>query len=249
MKAEIVDNLHRLNQEFYQSFSHSFSLTRQRVQPGVKKIIDRFQNGEKWLDIGCGNGNLLVELLNSGWRGNYLGIDFSEELVQIAREKASLIDSHDQMELDFQTRDIFHTDWIGNLPDETWNGIVMFAVLHHIPGILKRNEILQSIRRILPAGSKLFLSVWQIQNSPRLLQRIQPWAAIGLEDSQVETGDVLMDWRAQNPNRDGKPGYRYVHLFTENELEQLAKETGFRVMDRYYSDGKEGNLALYEEWL
>jgi hypothetical protein len=125
----------------------------------------------------------------------------------------------------------------------------MFAVLHHIPGILKRNEILQSIRRILPAGSKLFLSVWQIQNSPRLLQRIQPWAAIGLEDSQVETGDVLMDWRAQNPNRDGKPGYRYVHLFTENELEQLAKETGFRVMDRYYSDGKEGNLALYEEWL
>lgn len=249
MKAEIVDLLHRVNQEFYQSFSHSFSLTRQRVQPGVKRIIDRFKNGEKWLDIGCGNGNLAVGLLKSGWGGTYLGIDFCEELVQIAREKTSPLNSNSLIELEFLTRDIFDSDWIKNLPDENWNGIAMFAVLHHIPGIRKRNEILQSIRRILPAESTLFLSVWQIQNSPRLLKRIQPWSKIGLDESQVESGDVLMDWRAQNADGNEKPGYRYVHLFTEIELNQLANKTGFRVMDRFYSDGNEGNLALYEEWM
>lgn len=249
MKAEIVDLLHRLNQEFYQSFSHSFSLTRQRVQPGVRRNIDRFENGEKWLDIGCGNGNLAVELQNSGWRGSYLGIDFSEELVQIAREKSSLLNSKNQMETEFLTIDIFHPNWIKNLPEAAWDGIVMFAVLHHIPGCLKRNEILQSIRRILPSGRPLFLSVWQIQNSPRLLERIQPWEVISLEESQVERGDVLMGWRAQNLDVDEKPGFRYVHLFTENELDQLAKESGFRVMEKFYSDGKEGNLALYEEWM
>ena len=248
MKVEIVDNLHHLNQEFYQSFSHSFSLTRQRVQPGVRRIINRFNNGEKWLDVGCGNGNLAVELLKSGWEGSYLGIDFSEELVKIAREKAIFLNLNSHMELEFSTVDIFHHDWIKNLPDLTWDGITMLAVLHHIPGFQERREILQSIRNILPAGSRLFLSVWQLQNSPRLLKRVQPWSKIGLDESEVEAGDVLMDWRSQNTYRDEKPGYRYVHLFTEKELDQLAKETGFQVMDRFYSDGKEGNLALYEEW-
>lgn len=248
MKAEIVDLLHRLNKEFYQSFSHSFSLTRQRVQPGVRKIINRFRNGEKWLDIGCGNGNLAVELLKSGWEGSYLGIDFSEELVKIAREKATFLNLNGQMELEFLTVDIFHPHWIKNLPDLPSDGIVMLAVLHHIPGYQQRREILQSIRGILPAGSPLFLSVWQLQNSPRLLQRIQSWSELGLDESQVEAGDVLMDWRAQNPDGDEKPGYRYVHLFTEKELDQLAEDSGFQVMDRYYSDGREGNLALYEEW-
>jgi hypothetical protein len=124
----------------------------------------------------------------------------------------------------------------------------MFAVLHHIPGSDTRRRILQSIHKILPKESSFFLSVWQIQNSPRLLQRIHPWTEIGMDESQVEPGDVLMDWRAQNPGGDEKPGYRYVHMFTEQELERLAGESGFRVMEKYYSDGKEGNLALYEEW-
>jgi len=248
MKDKIVERLRRLNQEFYQSFSRSFSLTRQRVQPGVRKIINRFKNGEKWLDIGCGNGNLAVELLKSGWGGTYLGIDFSEELVQIAREKPSHHVSKSQTKIDFLAIDILYSDWIKNLPDLLWDGIVMLAVLHHIPGFQERRKILQSIRGILPTGSPLFLSVWQLQNSPRLLQRIQPWSEIGLDESQVETGDVLMDWRAQKSAGDEKPGYRYVHLFTEEELDQLATETGFHVMDRFYSDGKEGNLALYEEW-
>jgi len=248
MKEEIVEKLHRLNQEFYQSFSTSFSLTRQRIQPGVRKIIDRFKSGEKWLDIGCGNGNLAVELLKIGWEGNYLGIDFSEKLVQIAKESASTLNAIGNIDINFRTTDILNTGWIEDLSQTHWDGIVMFAVLHHIPENETRKEILKSIRSILPAGSPLFISVWQVQNSPRLLQRIHSWAEIGLDESLVEKGDVLMDWRAQNIGEDGKPGYRYVHMFTENELERLAEETGFRVIKKYYSDGKEGNLALYEEW-
>lgn len=208
----------------------------------------RFTNIGKWLDIGSGNGNLAVELLKSGWEGSYLGIDFSDELVQIARKKTSTLFSKSKMEVQFITADIFDADWITKLPDINWEGAAMFAVLHHIPGHLKRKEILHSIRRFLPVGSPLYLSVWQLQNSSRLLKRIQPWEKIGMDESQVEAGDVLMDWRASTLDEVDNFGYRYVHLFSEKELDDLAEESGFRVMDRYYSDGKEGNLALYEEW-
>jgi len=120
MKAEIVDYLHRLNQEFYQSFSHSFSLTRQQIQPGVRRIIGRFRDGKNLLDIGCGNGNLAMELLGMGSTGKYLGIDFSGDLVQIAREKASMHHASGQMVLEFRTIDILHTGWIKNLPKKFW---------------------------------------------------------------------------------------------------------------------------------
>ena len=44
-------------------------------------------------------------------------------------------------------------------------------------------------------------------------------------------------------------GIRYVHIFTENELVDLAESSGFEVKDTFYSDGKEGDLGLYQCWV
>jgi hypothetical protein len=105
------------------------------------------------------------------------------------------------------------------------------------------------IRKILPSGKSLYLSVWQLQNSQRLLPRIKPWKMVGLSHSNVEQGDVLMDWRAGVDEEQKSEALRYVHVFTESELEKLAGETGYQVVRSFYSDGKEGNLALYQEWI
>lgn len=59
---------------------------------------------------------------------------------------------------------------------------------------------------------------------------------------QVEEGDYLIDWRS------GGYGLRYVHLFSQGELEELAADSGFKITDSFYSDGKEGNLAIYQIW-
>ncbi len=81
-------------------------------------------------------------------------------------------------------------------------------------------------------------------NSTKLANRVIPWETIGLSQSWLDPGDTLLDWRAE----EGKTGYRYVHLFTEAELSQYAEANGFSVIDSFYSDGKEGNLALYQIW-
>jgi tRNA (uracil-5-)-methyltransferase TRM9 len=62
----------------------------------------------------------------------------------------------------------------------------------------------------------------------------------------VDLGDYLLDWRADNMTT--QTGLRYVHLFSEMELSNLAQEVGFCVISQFYSDGRNGNLALYQEW-
>jgi hypothetical protein len=90
---------------------------------------------------------------------------------------------------------------------------------------------------------RVALSVWQWQNSPRLKKRVVPWSTVNIDPEDLDDGDVLLDWRA------GKTiGYRYVHTFSEDSLSILAKKAGFKVIESFYSDGKEGNLALYQLW-
>jgi len=58
----------------------------------------------------------------------------------------------------------------------------------------------------------------------------------------VDECDYLLDWRS------GGTGLRYVHYFSEEELAKMAESSGFRVVETFYSDGKEGNLAIYQVW-
>ena len=85
-------------------------------------------------------------------------------------------------------------------------------------------------------------SNWQFLNSPRLKARIQPWESIGLQGSDVDVNDYLLDWKR------GGNGLRYVHHFDESELAELAKASGFEIVDTFYSDGENKRLSLYQIW-
>jgi hypothetical protein len=41
---------------------------------------------------------------------------------------------------------------------------------------------------------------------------------------------------------------RYVHHFSETELEQLAEAAGFEVIESFLSDGENNRLGLYQVW-
>jgi hypothetical protein len=62
MNSDITKQLIELNRKFYDQFGDSFSATRQRLQPGVKKILETIQADDSVLDLGCGNGHFLHEL-------------------------------------------------------------------------------------------------------------------------------------------------------------------------------------------
>ena len=105
-----------------------------------------------------------------------------------------------------------------------------------------RLQVLRKVRSLLAPEGRFIHSEWQFLNSPRLKNRIQPWEAIGLSESDVDPGDYLLDWRH------GGQGLRYVHHFSEDELEQLAESVGFKVIQSFLSDGENNRLGLYQVW-
>ena len=56
---------------------------------------------------------------------------------------------------------------------------------------------------------------------------------------------TLLDWRA-DPKQ--APLYRYVHHYSEEVLDEAGNKSGLSKSMQYFSDGKEGDLALYNVW-
>jgi len=249
MQPETIAKLHQINQEFYQTFAHSFASTRRRIQPGIRKVLQDIPTNGHWLDIGCGSGALAVEWKRQQRIGLYKGVDFSRELLNEAEKEIQAEQLPADLEVNFSFADLTSFGWDVPFKNTIWDGALCFAVLHHIPGGELREMICASIGRLLDKQKKLYLSVWQVRNSPRLMQRILPWSQVGMKEDDLETGDVLMDWRAGAEGNGSSQGLRYVHIFTESELSVLAENSGFKVEESFYSDGKEGNLGLYQAWV
>lgn len=237
MQKDVIKILIDLNRTFYQTFAEEFSATRQRLQPGVLRILDQVSGLEQILDLGCGNGGLAEELNSRGHQGIYIGLDSNRELLKMAREGIP-----DSSSFTFLERDLTHPDWDQDLPRGGFDLIIAFAVLHHVPGTRLRRQILEKIRALIAAEGRFVHSAWQFTNSPRLRDRIQPWEKAGLQASQVDPGDYLVDWRL------GGEGLRYIHLFDHSELEILAQQTGFEIVNIFSSDGEGGSLGLYQIW-
>jgi SAM-dependent methyltransferase len=226
-----------LNRQFYQTFALQFSATRQRLQPGVLRVIQTIPSEGQVLDLGCGNGELARELARQGFQGYYQGIDQSAEFLAEAKHKLA-----GNQNFFFIFADLTSVNWHSSLPAMSFDVIMAFAVLHHIPGSALRRQLLTAVRSLLSPAGRFIHSEWQFLSSPRLQARLQPWEKVGLTANQVDPGDYLIDWRA------GSQGLRYVHFFTEEELAALAKENGFKVYETFLSDGEGGKLGLYQIW-
>ena len=235
MDADTCKRLIELNQQFYQTFAIHFSATRQRIQPGVRRLVETLKAGCTLLDLGCGNGEFWQALQKDGRCQRYVGLDFSPPLLELAAGRPD-------NRAEFLQADLSSPDWASALPAGAFDFITAFAVLHHLPGLDLRRQTLQQVHRLLAPGGRFFHSEWQFLNSPRLRARIQPWQTIGMQPNQVDAGDFLLDWRH------GGSGLRYAHHFDMAELEELAQQSGFMIRETFLSDGQGGNLGLYQVW-
>ncbi|MEW5828935.1 MAG: class I SAM-dependent methyltransferase [Chloroflexota bacterium] len=238
MHPDIAHRLTALNHQFYTDFGDQFSATRGRLQPGVRRVLESLNGDEAILDLGCGNGGLARALAQAGHRAPYLGLDFSLPLLAEVESMPGGFPAR------FLEADLTQLGAISGQLSAIgrWSLVTAFAVLHHLPGNALRLDLLKTVHGLLAPGGRFVHSNWQFLNSERLRRRIQPWSEVGLGEADVDPGDTLLDWRS------GGRGLRYVHHFSEAELSELAAASGFRVLDTFYSDGREGDLALYQTW-
>jgi tRNA (uracil-5-)-methyltransferase TRM9 len=256
MQPSIAQRLIELNRKFYTDFGEAFSATRGRIQPGVRRVLDSLDGDEAILDLGCGNGELARTLARKGHRGAYLGLDFSLPLLADAESvPEGFLAEFREMDLTSELSVIAsERSERGNPPfmrrllrrsasrNDTFDIIFSFATLHHIPSQSLRLNILKSVHEQLARDGRFIHSNWQSLNSPRLKLRVREWSEAGLTEADVDENDYLLDWRS------GGTGLRYVHHFSEGELAELAESSEFEIVETFYSDGKEGNLAIYQTW-
>ncbi|HMD90790.1 MAG TPA: class I SAM-dependent methyltransferase [Anaerolineaceae bacterium] len=244
MDDATISALLDLNRLFYQKYGRSFAQTRRRIQPGARRLLAQLSTEGDWLDLGCGSGWLAVEwALSAGQRGSYLGLDFSETLLQEARRNTAGL----KQDIRFRQADLSEPGWAAGLQPGSFEVVLALAMLHHLPGEELRRQVLKRVRTLLKPQAFFIHSEWQFQHSPKLSARRLPWNLIGLSEADVDPGDAVLDWRAGEAGQ-GQPALRYVHQFSREELAGLARECGFEMVEEFESDGQGGRLSLYQKW-
>jgi ubiquinone/menaquinone biosynthesis C-methylase UbiE len=156
MKKEISENIIKQTKNFYDLISNDFDRTRSFNWQEVKPFIDRFiKPGDKILDLGCGNGRMF-DLLKEK-RIIYTGVDNSEKLIEIAKQK--FINSGAE----------FLVSNVLKLPfsESSFDSIVSLAVFHHIPSEQFRQDFFQEIKRVLKNNGFLILTTWNLWQNPK----------------------------------------------------------------------------------
>lgn len=251
MKSVVADRLIELNRKFYANFGDAFAATRRRIQPGIRRVLETLPQHVaaegRWLDLGCGGGQVAAAWAEENRTGSYLGLDFSPSLLQNARTRAETF-PHPDLQIEYDLSDMAAESLQAQFASASFNGVLAFASLHHLPTPELREALLKAVNALLCSRGLFIHSEWQFHNSPRLMKRVLPWKTIGLTPQDVDENDFLLDWRYALPGQEEQVGLRYVHIYTRKELATLAHASGFEIVFEFDSDGKEGNLALYQGW-
>ena len=214
----------------YNRIAEYFSSTRSFLWKELVPLTEYVKPGDKVLDLGCGNGRLYSFLRKRNIK--YFGVDSSEKMIEIAREKNQEGDPR------FEVVEALDLPFSEN----TFDKIYSIAVLHHIPSSNFRSDFVKEIKRVLKPKGKVILTVWN-------LAQINRWPLIKYTilrlfgKSELGSGDVFCPWK----NPEGKVlARRYVHCFSKPELEELFKEAGFRVKDSgFLARGKTKRANIY----
>lgn len=99
------------------------------------------------LEIGCGSGYGAL-LLSRQRPKSYIGIDIMPEQIKLAYDLAK----HKGLDhYEFRVQDATN---LSGIPDKSKDVVVIFGILHHIPGW---QNVIQECERVLRDGGKLFI--------------------------------------------------------------------------------------------
>ena len=231
MDQDYAQYLLKKTRDDYNAIAEDFSSSRYSIWPELNIFGAYIENGNRVLDLGCGNGRL-VELFKDK-NIDYLGIDNSEKLIEIAKTKYpnARFQSVDALKLPF--------------PDNYFDKIFSIAVLHHIPSSELRHQFIQEAIRVLRPGGVLIITVWDLWRRSTSIGLIIRFAFSKIfGKSKLDFKDIFVPWQ--------KKIDRYIHCFTKGELKELLKKSGFKIKEARIFKRKETknyNICIIAEKL
>ena len=228
MDKDYADYLVKKTQEDYNTIAEDFDRTRGRLWEGMERFAAAVDDGDAVLDFGCGNGRLLE--LFEGKTVDYTGIDQSRALIERARARHP------------NTR--FLCGEGSKLPfeDASFDAVFAIAVMHHIPSVARREELLAEIRRILKPGGRLVITAWNLWQRKYFPLMVKHTLKKLTGQSKMDYRDILVPWHSGSG---AVMGERYYHCFTRDELYLLVEGAGFIVRERGFFGGLFWNRNIY----
>lgn len=236
MNAETIQHLNALNREFYRVTVDNFDESRGRFwSSGWQRVVERLTPSTqplRVLDVGCGNGRF------GRFLGNHIatpiayhGIDNNAELLTRAADD---LRAYSAVNASFEEIDI-----VKQMPPETeYDLVVLFGVLHHVPGAVQRQMLLRSCADRVMAGGMMAFTAWCFYEYSRFRERIMDWKP----QWQRESGDYLLDWRRGHA---ANSILRYCHYIDDAEQAQLVNASGLTEIACFRADGHTDDINRY----
>lgn len=225
MKPEKIKQILKKNKKDWEDLADKFSQTRQHLWYELKDLSKYVKDGDKILDLGCGNGRLYQAFKDKNIE--YVGVDQSKKLIALGKERFP------------QTKLIVANACDLSFKEQEFNSIFSIAFLHHLPFKKIRVKILKDCYSFLKPNGFIICTVWNLYQ-PRLIKKYKIWKIL------LGFKDVFIPFKF-----DDKEVKRYHHVFTKSEFKKMFIQAGFEIVDVYYikkgekSNWKNGyNLVL-----
>jgi SAM-dependent methyltransferase len=221
--------LNQINRDFYATTAKEFDATRGRAWAGWEQLATEIRLPlASVLDVGCGNGRFGVFMAEQQTAPLlYHGVDNSASLLSYA---LATLEPYDHLTVTLTEQDAI----LGDIPDGQFELVVLFGVIHHVPGFVQRRAFIQALAERVAMGGYLVFAAWRFYEQERFRRRIVAWDGV-----DVERHDYLLDWRR------GERALRYCHYVDDAEHADLIEATGFDVLADYRADGSTGDLNRY----
>lgn len=199
--------------EFYDEIAENFSSTRKYWWRDLNFIRKYLKSEGKVLDFGCGNGRLVDFLKETNLE--YVGVDTSEKLVEIAKREyptKSFLQIADEKTLPFG--------------DEEFDMVFAIAVFHHFTPKMTDNA-LSEIRRVLKKDGILILTIWNLWNVKHLKFLFKSFLKGGLNLS------AKVSFKYQNNTK-----WRFCYWWTKERIVRKVNNFKFKVVESGHTFGQ-----------
>lgn len=215
MQTSKAQAILRQMRQFYNTAAKEWDASRNTPTPVKLIAIKPIKPGMRVLDLGCGNGLMAGPIMDRG--GWYVGVDFSAKFIAGCKKRFTSYIKTGQAE--FVTANAIKLPFKNN----SFDFAVSIAVMHHIPSFELRLVFLQELRRVMKPGAMAKIDNWNL---------LEDWGKkkYGITKQLTkpaegcDKGDVFVPWKATG----GKELPRYIHIFSDRELKDLARTAKFK---------------------
>lgn len=213
----------------YDPYAMTFSESRKDLR---WREIEYFFKQLEWkdivkvLDVWCGNGRLLAHAKEDWIKFySYLWIDSSEILLQEAKKI--------HPEAEFKHLDMVNLE---ELKWQTFTDVFLIASFHHLQNYDERLKVLKDLYDLTEEWWQVYMTNWALESSINYMKYLN--CAIPNSENEFCSKDFeIKIWEHD----------RYYHSFSLQELEHLAEDSWYVVVENKEFENKKNIITILKK--